>query len=235
MTARETTGASGRSRRFRLRFEAGGKVQRVNLRRGESTIGSRRENSFVFPLPGVSRRHASITLKDDVLTIRDLGSKNGVFVNGLKVDSASLQPGDVIDLGALRVRVEKTGSSDELLAINIDGGARPDSRSGSGEQFVRREPDEAPRWAGLLAQLTGELLAPSRPGLGDLLAEVVRELDAEGAALVTWGGAACPSVAVATDMPENLDGIVKACHAWASSQPTLGEPLQVASGFVEGD
>jgi len=234
VTARETTGASGRSRRFRLRFEAGGQVQRVNLRRGETTIGSRRENNFVFPLPGVSRRHAALTLKDDVLTIRDLGSKNGVFVNGLKVDSAPLQPGDVIDLGALRVRVEKTGSSDELLAISIDGAARPDSRTGSGEHAARREPDEGPRWAGLLAQLTGELLAPSRPGLGDLFGEVVRELDAEGAALVEWSDRAAASVAVASDMPDGLGGIVEACHSWALSQPALAEPQRVASGFLEG-
>jgi DNA-binding NtrC family response regulator len=233
LPSRETSGSTERPRRFRLRFEVGGQVQRVKVRRGESTIGSRRENSFVFPLPGVSRRHAALTLRGDVLTIRDLGSKNGVFVNGKKVDTAPLQLGDVIDLGALRVRVEKSGSSDEVLAINIDGGARAESRSGSSEQFVRREPDEGPRWAALLAQLAGELLAPGRPGVGDLFTEIVRELDAEGAALVEWSGSGAASVAVASDMPEALDGIVEACHAWALEQRGLSEPLRLASGCLE--
>jgi hypothetical protein len=47
----------------------------------------------------VSRHHASITLEDDRFVLRDLGSKNGTFVNGREVDEPHLlQDGDEIQI-----------------------------------------------------------------------------------------------------------------------------------------
>lgn len=47
----------------------------------------------------VSRQHASITLEDDSYVVRDLGSKNGTFVNGQELDGPrALQDGDEIQV-----------------------------------------------------------------------------------------------------------------------------------------
>jgi predicted component of type VI protein secretion system len=47
----------------------------------------------------VSRHHASITLEDDRFVLRDLGSKNGTFINGREVDEPYfLQDGDEIQI-----------------------------------------------------------------------------------------------------------------------------------------
>lgn len=47
----------------------------------------------------VSRRHAEIRSESEVFVLRDLASKNGVFVNGARVAESPLRPGDVLRLG----------------------------------------------------------------------------------------------------------------------------------------
>lgn len=59
--------------------------------------------------PGVSRRHALITVagtpERPVVTIEDLGSTNGVIVNGAKVSKIALREGARIELGNTRLLV----------------------------------------------------------------------------------------------------------------------------------
>lgn len=52
----------------------------------------------------LSRRHAEFVAAGDVVTVRDLKSHNGIFVNGTRTDEQSLQPGDVVQAGRLRIR-----------------------------------------------------------------------------------------------------------------------------------
>jgi hypothetical protein len=55
-----------------------------------------------------SRQHALIVLRDGVLTLEDLNSTNGTFVNRLRVHAGqkrSLQPNDVIQIGTVQMRV----------------------------------------------------------------------------------------------------------------------------------
>jgi DNA-binding NtrC family response regulator len=56
----------------------------------------------------VSRRHAELTLVSGTLVVRDLDSKNGVFVNARMVREAPLRTGDVLRLGDCVAVVEKT-------------------------------------------------------------------------------------------------------------------------------
>ena len=68
---------------------------------GENVIG--RE---LVGTPDVSRRHACITMKDGAIGIADLGSKNGTWVSGQRIESATtLQDGDEIILGRTRAVV----------------------------------------------------------------------------------------------------------------------------------
>ena len=54
----------------------------------------------------VSREHCEIDCVDDVLMVRDLGSKHGTFVNGRSVLEAELRPGDLLNIGITRFLVE---------------------------------------------------------------------------------------------------------------------------------
>jgi len=47
-----------------------------------------------------SRRHCEISERDGALFVRDLGSKNGSFVNGRYASESSLRPGDELSVGA---------------------------------------------------------------------------------------------------------------------------------------
>lgn len=49
---------------------------------------------------GVSRRHARVVRENDVVTVLDLGSKNGTWVNGERVEKRDLNAGDLVQVGA---------------------------------------------------------------------------------------------------------------------------------------
>ncbi|HEV3235924.1 MAG TPA: FHA domain-containing protein [Gemmataceae bacterium] len=53
----------------------------------------------------VSRRHCVLAQIADYLVIRDLGSTNGVRINGVRVKEGRLQPGDELTIGSLRYQV----------------------------------------------------------------------------------------------------------------------------------
>lgn len=69
----------------------------------------------------VSREHCEINCVDDVLLVRDLGSKHGTFVNGRSVLEAELRPGDLLNIGITRFLVEyepaavRTGQQEPAL------------------------------------------------------------------------------------------------------------------------
>ena len=51
----------------------------------------------------LSRRHAEFVVSADTVTVRDLGSRNGIYVNGLKTAERPIYPGDVVQIGPLRI------------------------------------------------------------------------------------------------------------------------------------
>ncbi len=74
---------------------------------GGGTIGRSRECDVVIDDAGVSRQHADIRPGPDGWTVEDLGSTNGVLVNGEEVRGArSLHPGDLVELGSTEIVFE---------------------------------------------------------------------------------------------------------------------------------
>ena len=63
------------------------------------------------PLRPVSRRHCQLSYVDGVLKVRDLGSLNGTYVNGKRIEEAVVQAGDEIRLGTLRFVCQIDGQS----------------------------------------------------------------------------------------------------------------------------
>lgn len=84
----------------RLEFLLGPMANQVlNLSEEVTTIGSVAGNTVVLADPGVSRKHAGIRKVDGSYELADLGSTNGVYVNGHKVPKKTLEPGDIIRVG----------------------------------------------------------------------------------------------------------------------------------------
>jgi predicted component of type VI protein secretion system len=65
----------------------------------------------------ISRRHCCIAQVADYLVVRDLGSTNGVRINGVRILEGRLRPGDELTIGGLRYQVRwEQPSSDSVPA-----------------------------------------------------------------------------------------------------------------------
>jgi hypothetical protein len=73
--------------------------QTLSLVEEVTTIGSVAGNTVVLADPAVSRKHAGIRKVNGSYELADLGSTNGVYVNGHKVPKKTLEPGDIIRVG----------------------------------------------------------------------------------------------------------------------------------------
>ena len=74
-------------------------------------IGRSSELDMVLVEDMVSRKHAKITLQGGKITIEDLGSTNGTFVNGEKVKTARLKEGDRILVGTSILKLVRQGAN----------------------------------------------------------------------------------------------------------------------------
>ena len=83
--------------------EASEKTYRI-LPGGVRTIGRAAGADFILEAALVSRVHCRLTaLPDGGLEIMDLESTNGTFVNGQRVETAQLQPGDRVQVGRVEL------------------------------------------------------------------------------------------------------------------------------------
>ncbi|HXY29658.1 MAG TPA: adenylate/guanylate cyclase domain-containing protein [Gemmatimonadaceae bacterium] len=82
---------------------------------GTLVVGRSPASDIPLVDPTISRRHAEIRCEPDVVHVRDLASSNGTFVNGTRVDDATVREGDVVTFGTVGFRLAR-GPADSLLA-----------------------------------------------------------------------------------------------------------------------
>lgn len=86
-------------RRCSLRLGTPGAAPVAFVIAAQRTVIGRADDATVrLSASAVSRHHAEITRHDGEHTIRDLGSTHGIYLNGLRISSADLRDGDVIQL-----------------------------------------------------------------------------------------------------------------------------------------
>jgi hypothetical protein len=80
-------------------------------------IGREEDCDLCPPCEFLSRHHCALLLDDFTLRIRDLGSKNGTFVNGHRIASgeAILLHDDLVAVGATQFLIEVTPQSDQAI------------------------------------------------------------------------------------------------------------------------
>ncbi|RME55908.1 MAG: FHA domain-containing protein [Deltaproteobacteria bacterium] len=69
------------------------------LKEGENTIGRAENNDIVLMNKSLSRRHAKLEVLPEKIILTDLNSKNGTFVNNVRVLQCDLKHGDLIKCG----------------------------------------------------------------------------------------------------------------------------------------
>ncbi len=126
--------------------------------------------------PLLSRRHAEFVPRPSGLLVRDLGSRNGILVNGSKVPEKLLTSGDVVQLGHLQLRYVE----EEVTELHD----------------LRHVEDTEPHES-------ATMITPGRDAGGEVPTAVVQQLHASGPADVTMApGARRPAAeADATRLP----------------------------------
>ncbi len=80
--------------------------RRYALRNGRSEVGRGVDAAFRIDSDAVSKRHARLIVDGDQLTVEDLGSTNGTFVNGVRIQKSALVTGDKVQFANTMFRVE---------------------------------------------------------------------------------------------------------------------------------
>ena len=71
--------------------------------------------------PGVSRQHAEVRVDAQGVTVTDLGSRNGTWVNGKRVESARVRPGDGVAFGTVVFTLLEEADATRRPAITSTG------------------------------------------------------------------------------------------------------------------
>jgi pSer/pThr/pTyr-binding forkhead associated (FHA) protein len=78
--------------------------RRYPLDQTTMTIGRDRHCQICTPTPFVSREHARLRIEAGNVVIEDLGSRNGVFVNSVRIERQRLSGGDLVTVGETQFR-----------------------------------------------------------------------------------------------------------------------------------
>lgn len=94
----------------------------IPLVRSKLTIGRRDSCDICLRFPNISSRHCELTFQDGYWLIRDLGSTNGIKVNGSRTQQRPLQPGDEVTIAKHRYKIayQMTADPKVLEALTED-------------------------------------------------------------------------------------------------------------------
>lgn len=149
------------------------------LQPGSTTLGrSAQHAELVISGRGLSRAHARLVVSESgEVTVEDLESTNGLFINGDKTPSGMLKPGDTLTLGPeVSLRLDAPDQSIQSLLQEMHKGATVDALTG----LINRR--------SFLERLEGEVSATHRHSLQACLGMV--DVDHFKAVNDTYGHAA---------------------------------------------
>ncbi|MHC4726567.1 MAG: FHA domain-containing protein [Planctomycetota bacterium] len=96
-------------------FKKGGSQKAFSLPDSTTVIGRRHDCDLCIPLKTVSRRHCQLNQNKEAIKIRDLGSGIGTFLNGKRIEEATLKAGDYIRIGPLIFLLQINGQPEKIV------------------------------------------------------------------------------------------------------------------------
>lgn len=105
-----------------IRSNGFGRREKIVLGRLPVILGNNPDAGLRLNDRRTSRAHCLIAEHEDRLLVRDLNSKHGTFVNGVRVKEAPLMPGDRLTVGRSRFIVATPDEAVPALGGNLEGG-----------------------------------------------------------------------------------------------------------------
>lgn len=114
---------SSEQTRFILRWGEKDSENTRPLTDGEYRIGRKPDCEIVVDESQVSRVHARLTIDGDTVTLHDLDSRNGTFVQEERISGADLHTGDRFRVGRLHFELDRPNRERRSIAVSADGTA----------------------------------------------------------------------------------------------------------------
>src|SRR5437879_3214368 len=108
-------------------FRADGERRSFSVTSDMTVIGRREDCDLRIPLGDVSRKHARLVRDGDALRLEDLGSSNGTYLNGQRVQEAILIAGDSVQIGPVvfALQIDGMPADEDLRPITADIAEQP--------------------------------------------------------------------------------------------------------------
>ena len=112
-------------------FRPEGDRRSVSITRSTTVVGRREDCDFRIPLGEISRKHCRLIKDGETLRVEDLGSSNGTYHNGERIQEATLGPGDTLQIGSVVfvVQIDGVPADDELQPVTAPTPAAHEAHS----------------------------------------------------------------------------------------------------------
>ena len=132
-----------------------GREEDYSFDKSSVMIGRSSGNDIALDISGLSRYHARIGVEEGELVVEDLGSKNGTFVNGEKVEQRRFQTSDIVSIGPVTFKVKFIPSESSGMMFEEQPSLGSDSFNSEAEgEMVSGELPEQPAVAQSVGQAT---------------------------------------------------------------------------------
>lgn len=100
-------------------FRSDGDRRSFSLHKDQTVIGRREDCDLRIPLGEISRKHCRFIKDGEELRVEDLGSSNGTYHNGQRIQEAVIAPGDTVQVGSIAfvIQIDGTPGDDELQPV----------------------------------------------------------------------------------------------------------------------
>lgn len=98
-------------------FTETGERRDFPLQASKAIVGRDSDADLQIPLAEVSRRHCEISIKKDKVSVRDLGSSNGTYINNKRIQQATLSAGNTLTVGPVVFTVVLNGKPADVKPV----------------------------------------------------------------------------------------------------------------------
>ncbi len=115
------------------------------MRWKHAVLGRREDCQVRIPLANVSRQHCEIVVESGDLLVRDLGSSNGTFINGDRIQEHKIKAGDLLTVGSVVFvfRIDGDPATIDTSAVQTNG-SRPSTVDPTPSAVASREDELQP-------------------------------------------------------------------------------------------